>query len=113
MQAPSLDKEAIDRKLERLAREIGEVIEKARPEEREELRQLATDLIQEETVRTQVPPEESRSSARRPLNPIALGGFVLFLGAGISILVPPVGLILVGGGLATVVLGAMYRMVTK
>jgi hypothetical protein len=81
MQAPSLDKEAIDRKLERLAREIGEVIEKARPEEREELRQLAADLIQEETVRTQVPPEESRSSARRPLNPI--------------------------------VLGAMYRMVTK
>ena len=113
MQAPSLDKQATDRNLERLAREIGEVIEKAQPEEREELRQLAVDLIQEETVRTPVTPEENSSSARRPLNPIALGGFVLILGAGISILLPPVGLVLVGGGLATVVLGAMYRLVTK
>ena len=106
-------KRAIDRDVERLVHEIGEVIEKARSEEREELRQMTADLIKEEMLRTQVPPEESHSTVRRPLNPIALGGFVLILGAGLSVLVPSVGLILVGGGLATVVLGAMYRMVTK
>ncbi|HZD40967.1 MAG TPA: hypothetical protein VE131_09615, partial [Terriglobales bacterium] len=113
MQTTPIDKESSDRSVERLAREIGQVIQKARPEEREELRQMATDLLQEEMVRTQVPPEESPNIARRPLNPIALGGFILILGAGLSILVPPVGLILLGGGLAILVLGAMYRMVTK
>ncbi|HXV82279.1 MAG TPA: hypothetical protein VEG60_20610 [Candidatus Binatia bacterium] len=113
MESTAMDKESIDRNLERLAREIGEVIEKARPEEREELRQMAADLIQEETVHTQAPAEESPSAARRPLNPIALGAFVLIFGAGLSIVLPPVGLILVGGGLAILALGATYRMVTK
>ena len=112
MQAP-FNEQATDRNLERLAREIGEIIEKARPEEREELRQMASDLIREEIARTQGRTNESDDATKRPLNPLALGAFVLILGAGLSIVLPPVGLILVGGGLATILLGAMYHVVTK
>ena len=108
----TVDKPAIDRDVERLVHEIGEVIEKARPEEREELRQMAADLIQEETVQT-VPDAESNTAAKRPLNLVALGAFVIIIGAGLSILAPPVGLLLVGGGLAALVLGTTYRMATK
>jgi hypothetical protein len=113
MEATTIDKRAIDRDLERLVHEIGEVIEKARPEEREELRQMATDLMQEEMVQTQVPPAENNTAAKRPLNLIALGAFVMIIGAGLSILMPPIGLLLVAAGLATLFLGTMYRMVTR
>ncbi len=113
MEATTIDKRAIDRDLERLVHEIGEVIEKARPEEREELRQMATDLMQEEMVQTQVPPAENNTAAKRPLNVIALGAFVMIIGAGLSILMPPIGLLLVAAGLATLFLGTMYRMVTR
>jgi hypothetical protein len=88
------------------------VIGKARPEEREELRQMAADLMQEEMA--QSPPQaKNNTAAKRPLNLISLGAFVIIIGAGLSILVPPIGLLLVGGGLATLVVGTMYRMATK
>ena len=102
-----------NRDIEKLAREMGAVIEKARPEEREELCQMASDLIREEVARTQGRAVDSAAAAKRPLNSLALGLFVLILGAGLSVLVPPVGLLLAGGGLATIVLGGMYRLVTK
>ena len=102
-----------DRNLERLVREISEEIEKARPEEREELRQMTSDLIRQEITGTHGSPDESGNAARRPLNSVALGAFVLIVGAALSVVAPPVGLILLGGGLATIVLGALYRLVTK
>ena len=102
---------AIDRDVERLVHEIGEVIGKARPEEREELRQMAADLIQEKTIET-VFHAGNNTAAKRPLNLIALGAFVTIIGAGLSILVPPVGLLLIGGGLATLVFGTVYRIAT-
>jgi hypothetical protein len=108
----TVDKRAIDRDVERLVHEIGAVIEKAQPEEREELRQMATDLIQEEVVQT-VPDAENNAGAKRPMNLISLGAFVIIIGAGLSILIPPIGLLLVGGGLATLIFGTVYRMATK
>jgi hypothetical protein len=112
MQA-TFNEQATDRNLERLAREIGEIIEKARPEEREELRQMASNLISAEMVRTEGLRDESGNTTKRGLNPLALGAFVLIFGAGLSIVLPPVGLILMGGGLATILLGAMYHVITK
>ena len=113
MQTATMDDHgATDRDVERLVHEIGGVIEKARPEEREELCQMASDLIQEEMVRAQLQHGQSDAEAKHPLNLVGLGAFVLILGAGISILVPSIGLILLGGGLAALILGAIYRMVS-
>ena len=110
--ATPVDKPLIDRDVERLVHEICEAIEKARPEEREELRQMAADLIQEEVAQSafQV---KNNTGAKRPLNLISLGAFVTIIGAGLSILVPPTGLLLIGGGLATLVFGTVYRIATK
>jgi hypothetical protein len=114
MEATTADKRATDRSVERLVHEINEVIDNARPEEREELRQMAADLVRQESVHARVPTHDTAQQrvTRRPLNLVALGGFVLILGAGLALVIPPVGLILVGGGLATLVLGGLYRALT-
>lgn len=109
----TFDEEKIDRDLERLVHEIGKVIEKARPEKRAELGQMASDLMQEEMMRAQVRFDDSRVGARRPLNLLALGAFLGILGAGLAVLMPQIGFILLGGGLVTLSLGAIHRMATK
>lgn len=103
---------AIDRNIEHLVQEIGQVIEKAPPEERDELRQMASDLVQQEKVRAKPMPDETPAT-QRPLNLIALGGVVLVFGAVLSVLIPQIGLLLVAGGLATILFRIVYRMIAE
>ena len=107
------EKHALDLNLERLVREMRELIETAQPEEREELRQMAADLLRDQTSSVQVSPTHNNGTKRRPLNLIALGAIVMIFGGGMAVILPPVGLLLVGGGMATMILSAIYRVVTK
>jgi hypothetical protein len=114
MDAPILDRHAVDRNVERLVHEINDVIGHARPDERAELRQMASDLINQEAADTGhgvYVDNDHRNAPKRPFGLIAFGGIVLIFGAGLSLIVPPVGLVLLGGGLATIVLGGLYQLV--
>jgi hypothetical protein len=115
MDAPIIDSHAADRSVERLVHEINDVIDHARPDERAELRQMASDLIRQDAADTghqEYVDHNDRSAAKRPLGLIAFGGIVLIFGAGLSFIIPPVGLVLVGGGLAAIVLGGLYQLVS-
>ena len=116
MDAPIVDRHAADRSVERLVQEINDVIDHARPDERAELRQMASDLIKQEAADTgdhAYVDNDPRNATKRPLSLIAFGGIVLIFGAGLSFIIPPVGLVLVGGGLATIVLGGLYQLVSR
>jgi hypothetical protein len=101
-----------DRSLERLVREIGDLIQRARPEERDELRQMACDLIRTKAQSTEAPRSVQESAVKQPLNLVALGRSVLIIGVGLAVILPPVGLILTGSGLAVILIGAMHRLFT-
>jgi hypothetical protein len=116
MDSTTVDRQAADRSVEHLVHEINEVIDHARPDERAELRQMASDLIRQEAVDTGYDAHidgNHTGATKRPLSLIAFGGIVLILGAGLSFIIPPVGLVLVGGGLATIVVGALYQLVSS
>jgi hypothetical protein len=115
MDPTTVDRQATDRSVERLVHEINEVIDHASPEERADLRQMASDLIRQEAVDTAHHAhisDDNTGATKRPLSLIAFGGIVLILGAGLSFIIPPIGLVLVGGGLATIVLGGLYQLVS-
>jgi len=113
MQITTNEKRATDLQLERLAREIGELIGTAQPEEREQLRQMASDLIRDQTSSSQMSPARDPGAVQRPLNVVALGGVLLAIGAVLAVFLPPIGVLLIGGGLATVILAFLYNAVTK
>jgi hypothetical protein len=95
-----------EQEIERLAQEIGRLIQRADPERREDLKELAFALIREELIHTGEGEEGKGGSTPAPFNPLGTGVLIFFLGAGLSFIVGPVGLFLMLGGLIFVVWGA-------
>ena len=102
-----------DQRIERFVCEIGRVVEEAQPERREEFRWMASDLLGEETHRLS---ENGRQEAKvgaaaRPLNVLALSGFLLILGVSLVLFLPWIGLMLVDAGVTGIVLGLLYQFI--
>ncbi|MGZ8495974.1 MAG: hypothetical protein ACXWWP_08765, partial [Candidatus Binatia bacterium] len=83
--------------IERLAGEIGRLIQDSDPESREELAQSANSLLREQGLRlnpASVNDQVVADARRRPLNPLAAGIGLIMVGAAITLLLPFVGLTL-------------------
>jgi hypothetical protein len=98
--------QAREQEIERLAQEIGRLIQSAEPEKREDLKELAYTLIREEIFEQDVKGARERTTAG-PFNPLASGILIIVLGGGFFFIFPVVGLALVFFGLIFVVTGAI------
>ena len=104
---------APDRRIERLVREIEQVIAGADPRQRMELRQMASDLLQEQGVDENIKEQQTSASVStgRPLTMLTFGICVLALGAILFFLVPLVGSFLMIAGAAAICLSLIVRLV--
>jgi hypothetical protein len=103
-----------EEEIERLARETGRLIREAAPEIQEELREAATAIMREEAregAATAVRPQEPQG--RRGMNPLAAGLGLLLIGGGLSFIIPPVGVALLGAGMIAVVWGAVISFMRR
>jgi hypothetical protein len=108
---PNLAPEAREKEIERLAQELGRLIQGADPERREDLKELAFALIREEFVYVGDRDTQDKASAPAPFNPLGTGILIFCLGAGLSFIFGPVGLVLMVGGLIFVVWGALISWI--
>jgi hypothetical protein len=104
---PNVAPQAREQEIERLAQEIGRLIQAAEPERQEDLKELAFALIREELIHKAEGEENTGGSTPAPFNPLGTGVLIFCLGAGLSFIFGPVGLVLMLGGLLFVVWGAL------
>jgi hypothetical protein len=98
--------QAREQEVERLAQELGRLIQSAEPEKREDLKDLAFTLIREE-IFERGETEPKSDGTIRPFNPLGTGVLIFVLGAGLSFVFGPVGLTLMLGGVIFIVWGAI------
>jgi hypothetical protein len=103
----NLASEAREKEIERLAQELGRQIQGADREQREDLKELAFALIREEFIHKVEPSEPQSGSVPAPFNPLGTGVLIFFLGAGLSFIFGPVGLLLMLAGIGFAVWGAL------
>jgi len=104
---PDIAPQAREQEIERLAQEIGRLIQNADAERREDLKELAFALIREELIHKVEGESNAGGSTLAPFNPLGTGVLIFLLGAGLSFVFGPVGLMLMAGGLIFVVWGAL------
>lgn len=104
---PNGASQAREQEIERLAQELGRLIQGADPERREDLKELAFALIREELIHEAEDEKTKGGSTPAPFNPLGTGILIFFLGAGLSFIFGPVGLVLMLGGLIFVVWGVL------
>ena len=104
---PNVAPQAREQEIERLAQEIGRLIQGADPERREDLKELAFALIREELIHNVEGEKSAGGSTPAPFNPLGTGVLIFCLGAGLSFVFGPVGLVLMLGGIVFVVWGAL------
>ena len=103
----NLAPEAREQEIERLAQELGRLIQGADPEQRDDLKELAFALMREEFIHKAEPAASGVGTAPAPFNPLGTGVLIFVLGAGLSFVFGPVGLVLMAGGIIFVVWGAL------
>jgi hypothetical protein len=110
---PNGASQAREQEIERLAQEIGRLIQGADPERREDLKELAFALIREELIHEAEDEKSKRGSTPAPFNPLGTGVLIFVLGAGLSFVVGPVGLVLMLGGVIFIVWGALISWLRR
>ena len=100
-----------EQEIERLAQEIGRLIQGADPESREDLKELAFTLIREELIQEIAGEAGGQKSRPNPFNPLGTGILILLLGAGLSFVFGPVGLVLMLGGLIFIIWGGLITWI--
>jgi hypothetical protein len=86
----------LDAQIEDLTRRLVEVVNKAGPEHRQDLREYAIDLLREGTEAVQAPVTRPGPARRRSNNPLGLGLLLLLVGLPLTLLFAPMGLGLLG-----------------
>jgi hypothetical protein len=84
----------LEQEIERLVRELGQVVRSADPEKQDQLKEFASTLVDQEFVPMGQSARAAAREARRPMSPLAAGLGLLVLGAGLFFFVPPVGVVL-------------------
>ncbi|MDH3444063.1 MAG: hypothetical protein OEN50_09090 [Deltaproteobacteria bacterium] len=108
---PNVAPEAREQEIERLAQELGRLIQGADPERREDLKELAFALIREEFIYKGEDNAQQEGSAPAPFNPLGTGILIFCLGAGLSFIFGPVGMVLMAGGLIFVIWGVLISWI--
>jgi hypothetical protein len=108
---PNLAPEAREQEIERLAQELGRLIQGADPERRDDLKELAFALIREEFIHKDEPVPRAGSTPA----PLTVGDRVLlfFLGGALSFIFGPVGLLLMFFGVIFVLWGGLISWLKK
>jgi hypothetical protein len=104
---PNVAPQAREQEIEGLAQEIGRLIQGAEPQRREDLKELAFALIREELIHKPEGQDPGGVATPAPFNPLGTGVLIFCLGGGLSFIFPPVGLVLMFGGVIFVVWGAL------
>lgn len=107
----NLAPEAREQEIERLAQELGQLIQGADSERREDLKELAFALIREEFIHKPSGESGVAGSPPAPFNPLGTGILIFVLGAGLSFVFGPVGLLLMAGGIVFVIWGALISWI--
>lgn len=110
-ESPNLGHQAPDQEIEKLAQEIGRLIQGAEPQRREDLKELAYTLIREEMFQRGEGERVGEEAAPGPFNPLGAGVLIFVLGAGLSFIFGPVGLVLMLGGLFFVCWGLLISWI--
>ncbi len=90
----NLAPQAREQEIEKLAQELGRLIQGADPEQRNDLKELAFALIREEFIHKAEDQGSQAGSAPAPFNPLGTGILIFLVGAGLSFIFGPVGLVL-------------------
>ena len=109
--SPDSRQQAPEQEIERLAQEIGRLIQNAEPQRREDLKELAYTLIREEIFERDGKVRTGDRSSPAPFNPLGSGVLIMILGLGLSFIFGPVGLLLILSGLIFVIWGAVISWV--
>jgi hypothetical protein len=92
--------------VERLVRELGQIVQSADLARQDQLKELASTLLDQELIPVETSERATQSAVRRPMNPLAAGLGLCILGGGLFFFIPSVGIILGIIGLAGIVWGA-------
>ena len=89
----------LDEEVEDLTRRLAEVVSRAGPEHRQDLREYAIGLLKEETEFAETPSVETSGARRAPFNSLALGLLLGLVSLPLLLVFPPFGLVmfLLGG----------------
>ncbi len=109
--SPNSGQQIPEEEVEQLAQDIGRLIRAVEPQGREELKELAYTLIREEMNEGAAGEGVTEGSPAGPFNPLGVGVLILVLGAGLSFIFGPVGLLLMLGGLIFILWGAIISWV--
>jgi hypothetical protein len=107
----NLAPQAREQEIEKLAQELGRLIQGADPEQRNDLKELAFALIREEFIHKVEDQGSQAGSAPAPFNPLGTGILIFFVGAGLSFIFGPVGLVLMLAGVIFVTWGAVISWI--
>ena len=110
---PNSEQQASEQEIEELAQRIGRLLRGIEPQKREDLKELVHALIREEMIQGREGEEAAEGSPPGPFNPLAAGVLILIMGAGLSFIFGPVGLLLMLGGLIFIVWGAIISWVKR
>jgi len=109
----NLAPEAREQEIERLAQELGRLIQGADPERRDDLKELAFALVREEFIHKAEPATGAAGAVPAPFNPLGTGVLMFFCGFGLSFVFGPVGLLLMLGGVVFFIWGALISWFKK
>lgn len=94
-----------------MARDLARHINSVPSDQREQLREMAVHLVRDEVLI--VPPAVPPLSAAGAFNPFAIGIPLALAGGVLSILFPPVGLVLFGAASLTMTWGVLSVLVSR
>ncbi len=105
------EQQVAEQEIEELAQKIGRLLRPIESQKREDLIELVHSLIREEMIQGRGEEEVAEGSPPGPLNPLGAGVLFLIVGAGLSFIFGPVGLLLMLGGVIFIVWGAIISWV--
>ncbi len=111
--SPNSRQQTPEQEIERLAQEIGRLIQSVEPQRREDLKELAYTLIREEVFQRGDEEKPGRGSTPAPFNPLGSGVLIFILGGGLSFVFGPVGIVLMLGGVLFIVWGTIMSLIKK
>ena len=103
----------LDAEVEDLTRRLAEVVSRAGPEHRQDLREYAIGLLKEETEVAEAPPGEAPGARAAPFNPLALGLLLGLVSLPLLLLFAPFGLVMLMLAGVMVVWGLVETLVRR
>jgi len=103
----------LDAEVEDLTRRLAEVVSRAGPEHRQDLREYAIGLLREETEFAEAPPGEAPGARAAPFNPLALGLLLGLVSFPLLLLFAPFGLVMLMLAGVMVVWGLVDTLVRR